>query len=150
MKKRSLILFLLVIFSIGFIFTGCNKQQDGYSEFMSKYIEISKDYSGKKLTKENIENIINKDIKTFKKGNDNDLNSYTFNMNDEELIISTDFKTDELVFIRYAKLGEIELANVTKEGVDMGGYKPGFTSNLKSNNLNNQINLLNKYFSENK
>ena len=46
----------------------------------------------------------------YTSGNENDLNSYIYSVDDEELVISTD-NNDKLVFIKYNKLNEIELVN---------------------------------------
>ena len=77
-------------------------------------------------------------------GNENDLNSYIYSVDDEELVISTD-NNDKLVFIKYNKLNEIELVNSLIDGTSIGGYKPGFTSKFEIKDLNTQKELLDSY-----
>ena len=133
------ILVLIVIFSS----VGCSSDSK-YSDLLTKYIEINNDYTNQKITKEIIENIVGLSFSSYEEGNENDLNSYIYSFDDEELVISTD-NNDKLVFIKYNKLNEIELVNSLIDGTSIGGYKPGFTSKFEIKDLNTQKELLDSY-----
>ena len=133
------ILVLIVIFSS----VGCSSDSK-YSDLLTKYIEINNDYINQKITKEIMENIVGLPFSSYEEGNENDLNSYIYSVDDEELVISTD-NNDKLVFIKYNKLNEIELVNSLIDGTSIGGYKPGFTSKFEIKDLNTQKELLDSY-----
>ncbi len=133
------ILVLIVIFSS----VGCSSDSK-YSDLLTKYIEINNDYINQKITKEIMEKIVGLPFSSYEEGNENDLNSYIYSVDDEELVISTD-NNDKLVFIKYNKLNEIELVNSLIDGTSIGGYKPGFTSKFEIKDLNTQKELLDSY-----
>lgn len=142
--RKKIIYIMVLTFIVASSLVGCNSKLN-HSELLSKYIEINKDYTEEKLTKNRIQEIIGLDTSIYEEGDENKFNTYTYSINDEELIILTDNKTDELVFIKYNKLNEIDLVNSLREGTDMGGYKPGFTSKFEINTFDNQEDLLNIY-----
>lgn len=130
---------LIVMLSV----VGCTSDSK-YSDLLTKYIEINNDYTNQQITKENIENIVGLPFSSYEEGNENDLNSYTYIVDEEELVISTD-NEDKLVFIKYNKSNEIEMVNSLIEGTSIGGYKPGFTSKFEIKDLDTQKKLLDNY-----
>lgn len=142
MNKKIMNIAILTIVLI-FSFTGCSSEKK-YSDLFAKYIEINDNYTNKKITKDNIKDIVGLPFSCYEDGTGNDLNSYIYSINDEELVISTD-NDDKLVFIKYNKSNEIELVNSLIEGTLIGEYKPGFTSKFETKDLNTQKKLLDNY-----
>ena len=142
-RVKKIINVVILVLVVMLSFVGCGSDSK-YSDLLTKYIEINDDYINEKITKENIEDIVGLPFSSYEEGNENDLNSYIYIADDEELVISTD-NEDKLVFIKYNKLNEIEMVNSLMEGTSIGGYKPGFTSKFEIKDLDIQKKLLDNY-----
>lgn len=147
MFKKSFIKFISIVFVILTFSIGCSKVQHSdsqdkvqYSNFQNIYMEIVEEKDNKTFTKDILEDMVGLGVSNTQKGNsDNgDLNSYSFNSDNEELLVLTDSFSDELMLIKYEKFGDVKLVYSSKEGTDIGGYKPGFTSEYISKDSNLQ------------
>ena len=142
-RVKKIINVVILVLVVMLSFVGCGSDSK-YSDLLTKYIEINNDYTNEKITKGNIEDIVGLPFSSYEEGNENDLNSYIYIADDEELVISTD-NEGKLVFIKYNKLNEIEMMNSLIERTSIGGYKPGFTSKFEIKDLDTQKELLDNY-----
>lgn len=144
MKKISLSIVTILIFIL-LIFIGCSKVQ--YTNFQDVYIKIVEEKNNRVFDKNYLEELVGTEVTEMGKGDKskNDLNSYKFIANDEELLFLTDSNSDELVLIKYEKYSDIKLVYSLKEGTDIGGYKPGFTSEFLSKDFEVQRYQINEY-----
>lgn len=142
-KIMTLLLFGFMVFGV----VGCSNNDTKYTNFQKAYFSISEQAeSDISLKKDDLENLVGVTASDTNIGeNEGDGNSYLFEVNDETLLILTDAKTEKVSFLKYEKVGDITLVNSLEEGTDVGGYKPGYTSQYNSNSKNEQKSQLDLY-----
>lgn len=146
-KKIKILLIILAVLIVG-ILSLCYNKKTSYTNFQTKYLEICERSSSESFTLKQLEKILDSKVSKTYKGNNENSNSYTFSVNDEELLILTNSNNDTLEFIQYNQFGNFELTYSSIQGTDIGGYKPGYTGKYNSSNFENQKKQLKIYFED--